>query len=780
MRCWSIRQFLTLLVAAVPVLWGTARADTVVTDLALDDAIAEFTRAGLRVLYSSDLVRPGMRVSAAPASEEPLAALSEILEPHGLMLRRGFDDTWLIVRQPKTLVQSVAPVANKTVAPQQPTGVLATPMEEVVVSASRYEIQGSQSVSLRTISDFELELSPDIGDDAIRAVARLPGMASGGISALANVRGGEIGETLVRLDGLRLYDPFHLRDFQAVFSVIDPRVIHTMDIYTGGFPATYGDRMSGVIDVETMSAPEALHHEVGLSFFNSSFMTSGRLRDQRGEWVASARRSNLDLLYDRFSEQPDRPRYTDLFAKFSYELGSKQRITGNILRADDSISLADDVDREERASASQTDTYLWLRLDHNLSGRMQGSTLVARTVIDSARAGTSEKLGVSAGWLSDVRSFAMTRIESEWARAAGARSLFEFGGAWTHMSGRYDYSDTVDFDLLFDVAGAPDEVSRERSLAIRPDGHQVSLFSSLKTDINARLSTEIGLRWSEQSLLGSSHSTLSPRLGLRYSATDRTVLRASLGRFHQAQAISEIQVNDGVRQIHAPQRSDHLVLGVDQRIGEQTTLRVEAYSKRVSRIRPRFENLLNSRVLLPELKPDRLKVNPHSASARGLEVAFDGLTGAFDWWSSLTWSRVTDRIDATDILRNWDQTWALSAGFNLDLPRWSLGLGLGYRSGWPTTQVELQSGAPFPTARAAQRNTSRLNAFGTVDVRVNRKIRLEQSELTVFAEFANLTGRSNPCCVEYEIGDEEDAGQLILDERYYLPRIPSIGFNWAF
>ena len=780
MRCWSIRQFLTLLMAALPVLWGTARADSVLTGQALDDAIAEFARTGLRVFYSSDLVRPGMRVSSAPVSEEPLSALTEILEPHRLMLRRGFDDTWLIVRQPRTLVQ-VAPAAPVEQQSSEPAAlVLGTPMEEVVVSASRYEIQGSQSVSLRTISDFELELSPDIGDDAIRAVARLPGMASGGISALANVRGGEIGETLVRLDGLRLYDPFHLRDFQAVFSVIDPRVIRTMDIYTGGFPATYGDRMSGVIDVETMSAPDALHHEIGLSFFNSSFLTSGQLRDQRGEWLASARRSNLDLLYDRFSEQPDRPRYTDLFAKFSYELSERQRITGNILRADDSIALADDVDREERAKASQTDTYLWVRLDHNLSGWMQGSTLVARTVIDSERAGTSEKLGVSAGWLSDVRAFSMTRIESEWARAAGARSLVEFGGAWMHMSGRYDYNEAVDFDLLFDVAGAPDETSRARSLSIRPDGHQVSLFASVKTDINARLSTEIGLRWSQQSLQQRDYSTLSPRLGMRYRASERTVLRASLGRFHQSQAINEIQVNDGVATDFAPQRSDHLVLGVDRRIGEQTNLRIEAYSKRVSRIRPRFENLLNSRVLLPELKPDRLRVSPDSASARGLELAFDGLAGAFDWWSSVTWSRVTDRVDSVGVRRNWDQTWALSTGFNFDLPRWSLGLGLGYRSGWPTTQVELVSDTLFPTARSAQRNSSRLNAFGTLDIRVNRKIRLENSELTVFAEIANLTGRSNPCCVEYEIGDEQDAGQLILDERYYLPRIPSIGFNWAF
>ena len=66
---------------------------------------------------------------------------------------------------------------------------------------------------------------PDLGDDPLRAVARLPGVASSDFSAKANMRGGETDETLFRFDGLRLQNPFHLKDFQSVFSTIDPSVI---------------------------------------------------------------------------------------------------------------------------------------------------------------------------------------------------------------------------------------------------------------------------------------------------------------------------------------------------------------------------------------------------------------------------------------------------------------------------------------------------------------------------------------------------------------------------
>ena len=50
----------------------------------------------------------------------------------------------------------------------------------------------------------------------------------------------------VLLDGVELIEPFHLRDFQGVFSAIDPRVVSGVQVYSGGFPATYGDALSGL------------------------------------------------------------------------------------------------------------------------------------------------------------------------------------------------------------------------------------------------------------------------------------------------------------------------------------------------------------------------------------------------------------------------------------------------------------------------------------------------------------------------------------------------------
>ena len=56
-------------------------------DRRLIDVISELEAHGVAVLYSSDLVRPWMRVREEPRAAEPHAVLAEIVAPLGLAVQ---------------------------------------------------------------------------------------------------------------------------------------------------------------------------------------------------------------------------------------------------------------------------------------------------------------------------------------------------------------------------------------------------------------------------------------------------------------------------------------------------------------------------------------------------------------------------------------------------------------------------------------------------------------------------------------------------------------------
>ena len=47
-------------------------------------------------------------------------------------------------------------------------------------------------------------------------------------------------------------------------------------------------------------------------------------------------------------------------------------------------------------------------------------------------------------------------------------------------------------------------------------------------------------------------------------------------------------------------------------------------------------------------------------------------------------------------------------------------------------------------------------------------------------EVTNLLGTKNPCCVENFDVDPRNSSRVIIEEGYWLPMMPSLGFQWEF
>ncbi|MCG8369142.1 MAG: TonB-dependent receptor plug domain-containing protein, partial [Proteobacteria bacterium] len=356
----------------------------------------EFREAGVEFAYSTNVVTEDLHVASEPEPGSPLEVVQQILKPHGLAVREEAG-VYVVVRDDVP----PEPAATADPAPVRPE------IETVVVAASRYEISRDIAGSDYAIDRRTIRNMPDIGEDPIRVTQRLPGTAASGASARAHFRGGEQNEIGIMLNGQWLFDPFHIRDYQNVFSAIDARAIDGVEVYTGGFPVRYGDRMSGLVLMDSLESDEARHNEIGISVFNTSLLTAGT--DAGRSWVFSARRGNLDLVIDpKFGK----PSYFDVFGEFSLDLGAHARLSINALYADDQVELVLETDPEEREQvASDTqNAQLGLRLDGDWSAHLSSRTVLSFVDYRNRRAGVANdpaKLVASARDHREVRQFGL-------------------------------------------------------------------------------------------------------------------------------------------------------------------------------------------------------------------------------------------------------------------------------------------------------------------------------------------------------------------------------------
>ena len=741
--------------------------------LPLEDVLQDLRAGGVEILYSSDLVKPWMRVEREPRAVEPRAQLAEILAPHGIAVADGPAGALMLVRGPARAPRFATPGSTRTPAP--------APIEAVVVSASHYQFGEGTAIPPVVLGSAELESMPDIGEDPVRAVARLPGVASFDFSSRFHLRGGTEEETLVRFDDLRLYDPYHLKDFFGVFSSIDPAIVSDIRVYTGGFPVAFGDRSSGVVDIAPRLAGEGIQGEAVASLFTVGASLDGTSESGASDWAVAARRGNMDLLFDLVDSPLGDPQYYDFYARAGHRFNDWLALSANALAFDDQIH-AFDSDQEEEAVAEYLDQYFWLRLDLGAPDGFGGRVLAAHTVLDSERTGSAALPGVGSGTLTDERHFTINSIQADGWRRLGARSLLQAGAEWRQQDGRFDYADQAEFELLFLTPGAASEPTRARNLRLRPSGHHAAAYLNWRFEPSAAIATDLGMRWDRGTLAEHAASQWSPRAVLLWQPREGTRLRFGWGRYFQEQAINELQVPDGDTTYQRAQRATHAVASIEHDLADSLTLRLEAYRKDYEHPFARHENLLNTIVVLPELKPDRILIAPDESLAEGVEASLRYESKAVSAWIAYTRSRVQDRVDGEWLHRSWDQRDYATGGLTWRWQSWEASLAAAWHRGWPTTEVELATLEPFPLVEVGKRNAVNVSNYSRLDARIARRFELDTAgELTAFFEVSNLTKRNNDCCVEYQLEDEE-GGDVFLDvePRGSLPLIPSIGVLWRF
>lgn len=215
-------------------------------------------------------------------------------------------------------------------------------MKTVIINAKKQDTQDNPEVGKSSLDRKDINRVVAVGgvSDIAQSVQVLPGVVSSGDQGgQLYIRGGTPVQNKVLLDGMIIYNPFHSI---GLFSVFDTDIIKNLDVYTGGFNADYGGRVSSIMDITTRDGNRKnFSGKVTVSPFGSKLMIEGPLRrmsDSLGHgsitYVLSAKNSYLKqtskVLYSYVDPNGLPFNFSDYYGKVSFNSvnGSKLNLFG--------------------------------------------------------------------------------------------------------------------------------------------------------------------------------------------------------------------------------------------------------------------------------------------------------------------------------------------------------------------------------------------------------------------------------------------------------------------
>ncbi len=174
-------------------------------------------------------------------------------------------------------------------------------LQAVNITADKIEAKTETKTSVVYITPKTITKIPSVGGQADLAqyLQVLPGVVfTGDQGGQLYIRGGSPIQNKVLLDGMIVYNPFHSI---GLFSVFDTDIIRNAEVYTGGFGAEYGGRVSSIMDITTRDGnKKRISGKIGGSTFGAKVMVEGPLKkaktdeDMTISFIVSAKNSYLE------------------------------------------------------------------------------------------------------------------------------------------------------------------------------------------------------------------------------------------------------------------------------------------------------------------------------------------------------------------------------------------------------------------------------------------------------------------------------------------------------
>src|SRR5262245_42752008 len=585
------------------------------------------------------------RVTLVSGANDVSQQLDTDTDGRSVAKRLPFGRYRLAINQPG-FAQYDGPVEIDSALPRQ-VGITLTPapiQAQVTVRADDTLVDVRQTSSVNRIGADTLQ----------HRITALPGRALSGVvntqpgwlleaNGILHPRGSEYQVQYV-VDGLPVTD----NRSPSFAPELDADDVHSMSILTSGYPAEYGRKLGGVIEVVTAANPRAGVHGAGVASLGSFATASGGGAVQYG-WSRTLFGISASAAHtDRYLDPPVEENFTNtgtgsnLALQFEREFSDTDRL-GVVIRHGESSFLVpnervqeDAGQRQDRTSRDTTGVFSYQRV--------VSSSIVAdvRAMVRSVGAGLSSNAASTPIAAFQDRGFSETYVKATVAGHAGPHE-WKVGVDANFGSVREAFSYTLTDPTQFDPSTPP---------TFSFSGHGTDREQAAFVQDRLRFGAwtiNAGLRWDHYSLLVHEQA-VSPRVGVAWAWPNADlVLRASYDRAFQTPAIENLllassptldSLNDTVVRLPVrPSLGHFFEAGLSKRLFSVARVDVTQYVRRMRDFAD-DDVLLNTGVSFP--------IAFDHAAIHGTELKLDiPRWGAWSGFASYSFMRGTGYLPIT-------------------------------------------------------------------------------------------------------------------------------------
>ena len=636
---------------------------------------------------------------------------------------------------------------------------------EVEISAERQEMKTDVKAASIKITNEDLNLVPTIGGEADLAqyMQIIPGVIfTGDQGGQLYIRGGSPVQNKVLLDGMTIYSPFHSI---GLFSVFDADIIKTTDVYTGGFSAEYGGRVSSIMDIKTKDGnKKRLQGKLSSNTFGSKLLVEGPLKKGGGTtFLFSGKTSYLDKTSESLYNFSMPYSYTDLYGKITFNAnnGSKANVYGFNFQDQVNYQGISDLQWSSNGLGSE-----FILIPGNSPVLIEGNFAYSKYYIS---------LDENASPLRE-------------SSISGGSMGFDFTSFQPKGKIKYGF-DVYGFETKYKTYN-----SANAKIELNENNSEFSAYVNYQYNAD-RFILEPGLRLQKYTL----GTSPEPRLGIKYLASDVLRLKLATGLYSQniISTVSDRDVvnlfygfisspenlptdEDGNEYKNQIQKARHIILGAEYDINLKMDFQIEGYIKDFNQItninRSMTSNYDNEFIVERGL-------------ARGVDFLLKYKTKKLYLWSVYSLGFIKRYEGENEYFPHFDRRHNINlvSSFNFGKKdswkadaRWNLG------SGFPFTQTQgFYENIPFSDGINtdytsengeleivyAELNKGRLSYYHRLDLSLSKTIEISKNTiLEITASVTNAYNRNNIFYIN-----------RITDERIYqLPLLPSGGISLKF